>query len=268
MNTKITSIAALCFLASCNGPWNIMPSDDVPRDPVLQVSLFAVGKRNFDTLWMERTTPISIRYDSTRTFVEDATILVVREGDPTDSVSYRPVPGSAVAWVPVRAHPVKPGATYTLRATVRWNASPDWPSGRDVRRTELSATTTVPSDWSVRASSPEAPLEALIPKLALGAVPSVDADGLAMLEKSRPGSVARWAITPATLDSLNGGLPVVRPISWGDTVYYLTGENRMVTNFSGQEVGLTNRQYMYHTRRGVGFGGMCSVQKFDVHRAK
>lgn len=268
MNIKILSIAALLALASCNGPWNVMPSDDIPRDPVLQVALFAVGNRNFDTLWLERTTPIGTGYDSTRRFVEDATILVSRDGDPTDSVSYRPSPGSGVAWLPSHPHPVKPGATYTLRAQVRWNASQQWPAGMDLRRTELIATTTVPSDWSVQAKAPEAPIEALIPTLSVGVVPLRDSSMLRLCDSVRPGSVARYGLTLETIDSVLAGLPVTRPIRWGDTVYYISGDFRRVTNFAGQEVGLSNRQYVYHTRRGAGFGGMFSVQKFDPLRAK
>lgn len=268
MNTKFFSIAALLTLASCNGPWNVMPSDDIPRDPVLQVALFAVGNRNFDTLWLERTMPIASTYDSTRRFVEDASILVSREGDPSDSVSYMPASGSAVAWIPSHAHMVKPGATYTLHAVVRWNASREWPSGMDLRRTELVATTTVPSDWSVQERSPEAPLEALIPALAVGMVPVRDSSSLRLCDSLRPGSVARYGLTLETIDSLLAGIPVVRPIHYGDTVYYISGDFRRVTNFAGQEIGLSNRQYVYHTRRGEGFGGMFSVQKFDQTRAK
>jgi hypothetical protein len=116
MKIKHFAFASLLAFASCNGPWNLMPSDEVDRDPVLFVSLFSIGGRNFDTLWLERTTPLTGKYDSTTKFVDEASIVVTRDGNPSDSVSYLPAPGSAVAWLPARAHPVAAGATYTLRA--------------------------------------------------------------------------------------------------------------------------------------------------------
>lgn len=269
MNSKtLFALASTLVLGACNGPWNIDPSDEVGRDPELIVSCMLVGGRPFDTLWLERTTPIQGRYDSTRVFVEEAAIRVRNAADPTDSVTYRPVGGSGVAWVPVETRSARAGATYELEAQVRWNASREWPSGREVRTTTLHASTTLPSDWSVREKAPEAPIEALIPSLAGGAEPTSDSATLRVWERERPGAVARWKLGLGTIDSVRAGIPVTRPVVWGDTVWYIHSDSRPVRNIAGQPVTLTNRQYVYTTRRGAGFGGMFSVQHFDPTSAR
>lgn len=269
MDSKIPFVlVSTLVLGACNGPWNIDPSDEVGRDPDLIVSSMVVGGMPFDTLWLERTTPIQGKYDSTRVFVEEATIRMRNTSDPTDSVVYRPVSGSGVAWVPAQTRLAKAGATYELDAQVRWNASRDWPSGRDIRTTSLHATTTLPSDWSVREKSPEAPIEALIPSLAGGAEPTSDSATLREWDRERPGAVARWKLGLGTIDSVRAGIPVTRPVVWGDTVWYIHSDARLVRNSAGQGVTLTNRQYVYTTRRGAGFGGMFSVQYFDPTSAR
>lgn len=262
------AILSTLVLGACNGPWNIDPSDEVGRDPDLIVSNLVVGGRPFDTLWLERTVPIQGKYDSTLPFVESAVIRVRNVADTTDSVSYRPAPGSAVAWLPVETRLAKAGATYALDAQVRWNASREWPSGRDLRTTRLHASTTLPSDWSVRDQAPEAPIEALIPSLAAGAEPASDSATLREWERERPGAVGRWKLGLGTIDSVRAGIPVTRPVVWGDTVWYIHSDARQVRNFAGQPVTITNRQYVYHTRRGAGFGGMFSVQIFDATSAR
>lgn len=269
MNSKpLFASASLLVLGACNGPWNIDPSDEVGRDPDLVVSSLVVGGRPFDTLWLERTLPIQSAYDSTLRFVDEATILVRNESDPTDSVRYQPGEGSAVAWVPVETRIAKPGATYVLEAQVRWNASREWPQGRDVRTTRLRASTTLPSEWSVQATAPQAPIEALIPSLADGTLPGPDSATLRAWDRERPGAVARWSLGLGTIDSVRAGIPVTRPVVWGDTVWYIHSDARAVTNLGGQPITLSNRQYVYHLRHGAGFGGMFSVQHFDPTSAR
>ncbi len=266
MTKRTLLLSALLGLVGCNGPWNMEPSDEPGGDPRLQLSFFAVGKRDFDTLWLERTQPLAQDYDSTRAFVEEATMLVSRVGDPSDSVSYRPVPGSAVAWVPVRPHRVAPGATYEFRASVLWNASREWPSAKELRRTELSATTTVPSEWSI-SDSVFAPLEALVPSLSVG-MPINDSGWYAKeLDSLLPGRRERYRITSATLDSLRRGDMVMRRIFSGESVLYISGASRKVRNLAGQEVLLPYRDYKLNVKYGDGFGGAFSVQRFDTSRA-
>lgn len=266
MNKSILATAALLGVFGCNGPWNMTPSEDEGGDPKLLLSLFAVGKKDFDTLWLERTQPLEQDYDSTRAFVEEATMVVSRVGDPSDSVSYRSVPGSAVAWVPVRSHRVVPGASYELRASVLWNASRDWPTGKELRRTELSATTTVPAAWSI-ADSVMAPLEALVPSLSVG-MPINDSAWYAMeLDSLLPGRRERYRITSATLDSLRNGDMVMRRIFSGESVLYISGITRQVKNSAGQSTLLPYREYQFHLKYGAGFGGAFSVQRFDTSRA-
>lgn len=266
MKIRILSIVASLGLASCNGPWNMEPSDEKGGDPRLQLSFFAVGKTDFDTLWLERTQPLAADYDSTRAFVEEATMVVSRLGDPSDSVSYRSVPGSAVAWVPVRPHRVAPGATYEFRASVLWNAARDWPTGKELRRTELRATTTVPSDWSI-SDSVLAPIEALVPSLSVGYPINDSAWYAKELDSLLPGRRERYRITSATLDSLRRGDMVMRRIFSGESVLYISGATRTVRNSAGQQVLLPYRDYVLHTRIGEGFGGAFSVQRFDPSRA-
>lgn len=266
MNKPILLLSAMLGLVGCNGPWNMEPSDEPGGDPRLQLSFFAVGKKDFDTLWLERTQPLAQDYDSTRAFVEEATMVVSRIGDPTDSVSYRPVPGSGVKWVPVRSHKVVPGASYEFRASVLWNAARDWPRGKELRRTELSATTTVPSQWSI-SDSVFAPLEALVPSLSVG-MPINDSSWYAKeLDSLLPGRRERYRITSATLDSLRNGDMVMRRIHSGDSVLYISGFSRRVKNSAGQEVLLPYRDYQFHLKYGAGFGGAFSVQRFDTSRA-
>lgn len=267
MNTKSFAAILLLGLASCNGPWNTMPSDEVDRDPILFLSLFAIGGRNFDTLWLERTIPISGKYDSTQRFVEDASIVVSREGDPSDSVSYVPAPGSAVAWLPSHPHPVVAGATYALRARVRWNASQDWPASNKARTTELSAITTVPTAWAV-SDSIQAPIESMVSLLALGArIPAVESS-LRLADSAAPGAVERYRLTLATIDSVNQGLPTYRKIASGDTVWYIPTLFPRVTNIDGKEVGLAYRNFVVDLAPGAGFGGAFGVQRFDPTRAR
>lgn len=266
MKNQILILSSMLALAACNGPWNMMPSDEKGGDPELQLSLFAVGGRDFDTLWLERTQPLAADYDSTRVFVEEATMLVSRSGDPSDSVSYQPMPGSGVAWVPVRSHKVVAGATYEFRASVLWNAARDWPTGKELRRSELTASATVPSEWSV-SDSVLAPLEALVPSLSVG-YPIGDSAWYAKeLDSLLPGRAQRYRITSATLDSLRQGVAVMRRIRSGDSVLYISGATRVVKNSAGQDVLLPYRDYMLHTRFGDGFGGAFAVQKFDPSRA-
>lgn len=267
MNTKSFAAILLLGIASCNGPWNTMPSEEVDRDPVLFLSLFAIGGRNFDTLWLERTIPISGKYDSTQRFVEDASIVVSREGDPTDSVSYVRAPGSAVAWLPSHPHPVAPGATYTLRARVRWNASQDWPASDNPRTTDLSATTTVPTSWTV-SDSIQAPVESMVSVLALGVRYPAEQHTLDMADSIAPGVVARFKLTTATIDSINQGLPTFRRIASGDTIWYIPTLFPRVTNISGENVGLAFRDFVVDLTHGAGFGGAFGVQRFDPTRAR
>ncbi|QQS07006.1 MAG: hypothetical protein IPK50_08945 [Fibrobacterota bacterium] len=267
MKIQHLAFASLLALASCNGPWNLMPSDEVNREPTLFVSLFAIGDRNFDTLWLERTIPLAGKYDSTMKFVEDASIVVSREGDPTDSVSYLPAPGSAVAWLPSHPHPVVAGATYTLRARVRWNASQNWPGANSTRVTELSATTTVPTSWSV-SDSIQAPVEAMVSVLAVGARYPAEQRTLDIADSLVPGVVARYRLTTATIDSVNQGLPTFRKIPSGDTVWYIPTLFPRVTNISGVEVAFAFRDYVVELKPGAGFGGGFGVHRFDPTRAR
>jgi hypothetical protein len=262
MKNQFLVIATMLGLVACDGPWNTMPSDAKGGDPVLRLSFFAVGGKDFDTLWLERTQPLAGKYDSTVKFVESATITVSRTDDATDSVSYRQVPGSAVAWVPVRAHRVSLGASYTMRASVRWNAAKNWPTDSDIRTTSLEATTRVPSEWSI-SDSVFAPVEALVPALSAGALVTDSATLLRELDSMVPGAVARWKLTSATLDSLRAGIPTVRRISYGDTTWYISDISRRVTNAAGQSVGLAYREYRFHPRFGEGFGGVFGVEGFD-----
>lgn len=267
MKNRILILAAMMGLVACDGPWNMVPSDAKGGDPQLQLSFFAVGGRDFDTLWIERTQPLTGSYDSTRVFVEEAVVRVARENDASDSVSYRPVPGSAIAWVPVRPHKVAVGATYAFRATVKWNAAVDWPVGKDIRTTELSATTTVPSVWSF-SDSVLAPLEALNPLLAMGLPIPDSSEFFHAFDSAFPGVWTRYAITSATLDSLRQGIPTLRRIHWADTVWYIQNILRRVKNTAGQEVGLAYREYQFHPKFGEGFGGIFGVEKFDPTRAR
>lgn len=267
MKTKHFAFVSLLALASCNGPWNLMPADDIDRDPTLFVSLFAIGGRNFDTLWLERTIPLTGKYDSTMKFVDEASIVVSRDGDPTDSVIYLPAPGSAVAWLPSHPHPVAAGATYTLRARVRWNASQNWPGANSTRVTELSATTTVPTSWSV-SDSIQAPVESMVSYLALGAGVVADTSILKLADSVVPGVVAKYRLTVATLDSLSRGLPTFRKIASGDTVWYIPTLFPRVTKLDGKEAGLAYREFVVDLARGAGFGGAFGVQRFDPTRAR
>ncbi|MBK9577994.1 MAG: hypothetical protein IPO40_13045 [Fibrobacteres bacterium] len=267
MKIQHLAFASLLALASCNGPWNLTPSDEVDRDPTLFVSLFAIGGRNFDTLWLERTIPLAGKYDSTVKFVEDASIVVSRNGDPTDSVSYLPAPGSAVAWLPSHPHPVAAGATYTLRARVRWNASQNWPGANSARVTELSATTTVPSFWAV-SDSIQAPVESMVSVLAVGARYSADQRTLDLADSLVPGVVARFKLTTATIDSVNQGLPTYRKIASGDTVWYIPTLFPEVKTLKGEQVGVAFREFVVDLQRGAGFGGAFGVQRFDPTRAR
>lgn len=267
MKPKTLAFASLLVLAGCNGPWNLLPSEDVDREPSLFLSLFAVGGRNFDTLWLERTVPLAGRYDSTVKFVEEASIVVSREGDPTDSVSYLPAAGSAVAWLPARPHPVRAGATYTLRARLRWNAAQDWPAGNVSKVSELSATTTVPSVWAM-SDSLRAPVESMVSALALGVRYPADDNTLRLADSLVPGVVARYRLTKATIDSVNQGLPTYRKIASGDTVWYLPSLLPKVTKLDGKEVGLAYREFVVDLTRGAGFGGAFGVQRFDPTRAR
>lgn len=267
MKTKHFAFASLLALASCNGPWNLMPADDIDRDPTLFVSLFAIGGRNFDTLWLERTIPLAGKYDSTMKFVDEASIVVSRDGDPTDSVSYLPAPGSAVAWLPSHPHPVVAGATYTLRAKLRWNASQNWPADNQPRISELSATTTVPSSWSV-SDSILAPVEAMVSALAIGVRYSADQRTLDLADSLVPGVVARYRLTTATIDSVNQGLPTFRKIPSGDTVWYIANLFPDVKSLKGEQVGLAFRQYVVELKPGAGFGGGFGVHRFDPTRAR
>lgn len=267
MKNQTLVIASLLGLAACDGPWNTMPSDAKGGDPVLQLSFFAVGGKDFDTLWLERTQPLAGKYDSTVKFVESAAITVARTDDATDSVSYRQVPGSAVAWVPVRAHRVSVGASYTMRASVRWNAAKNWPTESDLRTTSLEATTRVPSVWSI-SDSVFAPVEAIVPALSAGAPITDSATLLRAFDSMVPGGVARWKLTSATLDSLRAGIPTLRRISNGDTMWYISDISRRVTNVAGQSVGLAYREYRFHPRFDQGFGGVFGVEGFDPAAAR
>jgi hypothetical protein len=267
MNKTILFAASLLALSSCDGPWNTYPSDYTAPDPQLRVSLFAVGGRNFDTLWLERTQPLGLTYDSTRQFVQSATIQVVSADDETKIVEYSRVPGSAVAWIPEAPTKVVAGKRYRLEAHVVWNADKNWPSGTTIQTTDLVADAKVPDSWSVD-SVAQVPVENLIPELAAGADVGDSATLLAPLEKRSPGILARHSFTSAMLDSLRQGAPVFRSLRSRDSIWYISDNRHEVVNPDGQTVKRAYRNILFRQRPGSDFGGVFAVERWDVTRAK
>jgi len=162
---------------------------------------------------------------------------------------------------------VKPGATYTLRARVRWNAAQDWPAGNVPRVTELAATTTVPTVWAL-SDSIRAPVESMVSALALGARFPATEGTLRTADSLVPGVVARYGLTTSTIDSVNNGIPTYRKIASGDTVWYIPTLFPEATTLKGETVGLAYREFVVDLTRGAGFGGAFSVQRFDPTRAR
>lgn len=257
------SLLLLSFLtlAACDGPWNTLPEDYVEPDPSLRVSLFAVGDRNFDTLWLERSQPLSITYDSTRAFVDSADIRIVAADDGTTLVRYAKVPGSAVAWVPESPVKVVAGKSYRLKAHVVWNADKNWPRAKTPRTTDLEAVANVPRSWSVDQSA-QVPVENLIPALAAGAS-AADTTLLDSLERKYPGTTAKWNLTRGALDSLAKDIPVFRSFPSGDSLWYIYDDKNLVTNPDGKQVERAYRNILFRQRPGPGFGGVFTVERFD-----
>ncbi len=267
MNSKLFLLASFFTLAACDGPWNVSPADYTPPEPVLRLSLFAVGGKPFDTLWLERTQPIDLIYDSTRAFVQSATIQIVDPLDGSKVVDYAQVPGSAVAWTATsRVLPVA-GKRYRLLAHVVWNADKNWPSSKTVITTDLVADAKVPQSWGVE-SAALVPVENLIPALSSGADVGDSATLLAPLEKDRPGTLARWLFTSAMLDSLRQGLPVFRTLHSGDSIWYISDDQHMVTNPDGKLVQRAYREILFNQHPGPDFGGVFAVERFDINRAR
>lgn len=267
MKKTISLVATLLALASCDGPWNTYPADYTAPDPQLRVSLFVVGGRNFDTLWLERTQPLSLTYDSTRSFVQSATIQVVAAEGEAKVVDYHPVPGSAVAWVPDAPVKVVVGMRYRLKAHVVWNADKNWPSAATIQTTDLVADAKVPDSWSVD-SVAQVPVENLIPELAAAADIG---DGKVMmdsLEQRHPGMATRYGFTSATFDSLRQGAPVFRDLHSGDSIWYIWDNLHMVTNPDGKQVKRAYRNLVFRQRPGPDFGGVFAVERFDPTRAR
>ena len=267
MKKTILFCASLLALSSCDGPWNTYPADYTAPSPQLRVSLFVVGGRVFDTLWLERTQPLSVTYDSTLKFVESATIQVVTADDGSKVVGYSLVPGSAVAWVPDAQVKVVAGKSYRFTAHVVWNADKNWPAGKTVVTTDLVADAKVPDSWSID-SIVQVPVENLIPALSAGADVGDSLGMLVPLEKERPGTIAKWSFTSAMLDSLRQGLPASRPFRSGDSLWYISDSRHEVTNLDGKRVKRAYRNLIFRQRPGPDFGGVFALERWDVSRAR
>lgn len=252
---KILLLAAATLLSSCNGPWNMMAEDYGPGTPKLWLSSFAVADLPFDTLWIERPQVLTQTYDSTLQFVDTTAsrILAIREDLP-DTIEYKLVPGSAVAWLPNRRVVVARGGTYRLDAKLRWTTA----TGEN-RTDSLSATTRVPRtyrifDWAL------APIEALVPWAGTVAkVADASAEQRAVLD--------RFALTDAALDSVRANLPVYRQVQRDDTVWYIHDAAR-VPDIGGAEVQRTYRNYLFAqevTR--ADWAGALVVQNWDTSGA-
>lgn len=251
MKKHILSIAALLALAACNGPWNMMveSTDNAPR---LWISSLAVADLPFDTLWLERPQGLEETYDSTSVFVDTAAsrVFVVREDLP-DTIEYALVPGSGVAWLPVRRAIVARGGTYRLSAKVRWTTA----SG-DVREDSLSASTKVPKIYSLLEWA-LAPIEALAPWVGeIATIADASEDRRAVLD--------RLDVTDATLDSVRQNLPVYRPVGKEDTVWYIH-DAAYVQDIMGASVQRTYRSYLFAQKidRSDWWGSL-STQTFDT----
>ena len=258
---KIILSALLLSLAACDGPWNTYPKDSPPLDPKLRLSLFAVGGRNWDTLWLDRTQSLTVDYDSTRAFLRSAVVEVFDQSG-ARAMSYHQVPSNATAWVPDSQRLVRPGMTYVLKARVEWNADPDWPNSSTWKTTDLEATTSVPASWSIDHTA-DAPVEMLIPALAAGAEIGKGTSLLDSLDRRFPGWTARWSMDSAMLDSLRQGLPVFRTVRSGDTLWFISDDDHSVLNFDGKTVKRDYREILIHQHPGPGFSGVFSVNRFD-----
>lgn len=256
----------LLGLVACDGPWNTMPADYVEPAPSLRVSLFVVGGRTFDTLWLERTQPLAVDYDSTRAFVESADIRIVAADDGSEVVRYAPAAGSAVAWVPQSPVTALAGKGYRLTARVVWNADKNWPRGKTIDTTELEAFAKVPASWSVDQIA-QVPVENLIPALAAGGS-LADTTLLDSLERQHPGAVAKWRLTSDALDSLRKDIPVFRPLPSGDSIWYIYDDKNVVTNPDGKRVERAYRNLLFRQRPGPDFGGVFTVGRFDPNGAR
>lgn len=260
---KTILFAALLAMTACDGPWNTMPDDSQSSEPVLRVSLFAVGGRNWDTLWLERTQPLSQSYDSTRAFVDPAgTSMAVEDSRGRVAMTWHLAASSAVAWVPDSQKAVSAGTEYVLRAHVRWNADWNWPAAATWRTADIQASTAVPATWSVDHVA-KAPVEMLIPQLAAGGEVGEGTAILDSLDRRFPGWSARWGLTGATLDSLRRGAPVFRSVRSGDSLWYISDLDHKVTNFDGKTVERAYRQILFTQHPGAGFSGEFAVNRFD-----
>lgn len=266
MKSFILFATSILLLSSCDGPWSMSPAEYTPPDPQLNLSLFVVGGRDFDTLWLERTQPLELKYDSTRVFVQSADIQVVSADDGTVLVKYSPVPGSAVAWVPQSQVKAVAGKKYRLNAHVVWNADKNWPSGVSTKTTDLVAEAKVPESWSVDKTA-LVPIENLIPALAAGADVTDSLTLLAPLEAEHPGTLAKWSMTSAMLDSLRSDKPVFRTMHSGDTIWYISDNEHVVTNPDGKQVKRAYRQILLRQHPSTDFGGVFAVERWDVNRA-
>jgi hypothetical protein len=258
--------AALLLLSSCDGPWNTMPHNDPVPDPVLRLSLFAVGGKSWDTLHLDRTQPLDLTYDSTRAFVQSATVEVWDSTDGRRAMTWHLATPSAVLWAPDSQASVQAGHSYAVHIHATWNADPDWPVSSTIKTTDLVAATAVPASYSIE-KQVKVPAEMLIPQFAAGTESGPADSILDSLERRMPGWAARWNLDVASVDSLKAGLPVYRVANTGDTLWYISGNDAKVWNPDGKQVGRAYRPLLLGQHPGPNFAGVFTVDRFDPNQA-
>lgn len=274
---RLAALAAALGLAACNGPWNMEP-DTGPRPIKLWASALLVADRPLDTLWLERPVALGRPSDPKAVFVDAAASEVYVTGPGADTLRFRPSAERASAWLPVdTAYRVKRGARYDLTARVRWNASPDFPSGQAYRTETLRASTTVPRVFAIDTAF-QVPVEALHRTLSLGLPEGslkrarTDAayrdalyDSLAALpgEGRFAGRVPRAAFA----ELIQGKAPYV-PARGGDTLNYVF-DGSVAVDYTGRPQQRYSLSWLFTTRNDGGdFGGIILSQRFDSAAAR
>ncbi|MDB5049701.1 MAG: hypothetical protein JWO30_2772 [Fibrobacteres bacterium] len=277
----VFAVLFVLSLTACNGPWNMQPETG-PQPAKLWVSMLLVADRPMDTLWIERPTSLynGRGRDSSAVFVDSsASDITVAESPAGTRIRFLPVPGRAAAWVPEdTAYRVKRGMEYVLAATVRWNASGDFPSGSDIRTETLAAKARVPASYSLD-STVQVPVEALHPSLSTGLPEAVAAraradaayrksvyDSLSALPGAR--SLADRQVTEADFAEYLDGKAVFRPLHREDTLYYIFDAAK-TTDYTGSPTHRYSLPWLFRERIDkADFGGVILSEHFDSTRAR
>lgn len=261
-----TLVAAMAFLQSCNGPWNMEPED--PPPPLLRISAMPVAGKPYDTIWVERIQPIDLARRGVEFVKPGSWMRIVQtDGNRQDTIVYRQSPGTPRAWIADSSRVVPWGASLSLEAHIVWNSADDFPAGDRTTESDIAANTVLPRRYELRKDA-LAPLDVFFRSLSAGDDPGSASALLDLLKEEDAARVRELFVTEATCDSFRQGKFVLRPFKSGDSLWAIL-DDRIVEGAFGDPVKRSLRpvlvaQVVDRER----WGGLVSSIGFDPSRAR